>query len=424
MKLSEKLRTQLILAVPFAIIGYLTNLLVGKLIDQPWHALCIILPLLVVAVWLILKEGKIEFELRSRFITLFLVYVVLFSVAAGSSVFDFKKTLIGYENKVPSNWFSLNFLGDWRYKICPKNERRPQLIIVLLKPTQSLRTTRQEIINLIKLSREQEAKGIAFDFYFRKSSEIDPLLCWQVEEARNDNFPVFVGYSFLVIDKGISRELLPESLKSCFPKEESQGHLVGYAESDGKVRMIPLYFQDDPDLEALSLKVAKAIKKEEISVPDNGLLQYVKPGRDLTIITYDKLFKDKNEWPKLRDQFVLVGEDSETDTFSTPYGRQRGVILHAYAIHSLLHNHYIKRVPLLFTMFSIYFACFWLAFFTQEWQSISKLIGFCILVSLVFLLLSVLAISISITWLDISYFYSALWLFLVVLLFVKKRKKE
>ena len=430
MELRKKFLIQLILALPLLVVSYFSNRLIEMFISQPWQAGCILIPLLILTVWLIMKEGKKDFKLSRKFLIFFLIYVVLFSIAAGNSLFDFKRTLIGYGEHVPRNWFSLNRLGDWRYLICPRNKERSNLLVITFEADQTIETARWDMENLIRLAVDQRAKGIAFDFYFRTSSPIDPLLTRRVLDARQNNFPVFAGYGFKIIeDDEIRRDLIPESLEACFP-EESLGHLVGYAQSDNMIRIIPLYFQGDRDYEALSLKVAR-ILNNEIKAPSNGLLQYVKPDKNFKIYKYSEIKEERKKWPLLRDRFLLVGEGLDEDTFyensrpdifSTPFGNKLGVILHAYVIHSLVHGHYIRRMPFWPTLILVYFFCYWLMVFVHKGTSLWKLLGLCGLTSLGIIILSVIAILSSLVWLDIIYFLTALWLFLPILLLLRKKK--
>jgi CHASE2 domain-containing sensor protein len=127
------------------------------------------------------------------------------------------------------------------------------------------------------------------------------------------------------------------------------GHLAGFAESDEKVRSVPLFLNDDRDQPALSWRVATALAHDrKLSSPSDGLLRYIEPapGPDFLAVTLDQLREDRdNVRMRLAERFLLVGEDSKQETFATPFGDRLGVMIHAGAVDSLLAGAYVRKSP-------------------------------------------------------------------------------
>jgi hypothetical protein len=176
----------------------------------------------------------------------------------------------------------------------------------------------------VRLAQTYKAKGVALDFYFEDGQEdkrVDELLCSAIDEARKlDNpIPVFVAYDYELKNYRIDQLSIDPDLKACLP-EPSQGHAIGYAEWDGKVRSIPLYFRHQLSLESLSLKVAKSLDSQ-VKVPDNGLLQFTKPEIDFPTINFDELEQGSD-----KERAIL-----RTDSFSLGKIRRRIAFQHLMA---------------------------------------------------------------------------------------------
>lgn len=422
--LHEDLRKSLIrlglLWLPTAVASLVTARLVGMFAAQPWQTLWVLVPLAVLnyAFWQVIK-GRKEFKLGGVFLAFLLTYVVIFSVAAGRDLGSWKSpSLIGYEKSVPRNWLSLGWMGDWRYLIVRKKPATPGLTIVTMKPPQTVLAGRLDISKLIKLAADNDATGIALDFYFKKKTDIDDKLCHEIEEAQKKRVKkVLVSYNVSDTAGEPRREPIADSLEECLPLESHQGYPAGYTESDGVIRMIPLYFRGGrPELEALSLKIAKLFGNE-VKTPENGLLQFIKPKKDFEPVTYNDL---KDNPGLVRDQVVLVGEESDKHKFSTPFGEKLGVVIQAYAVHSLVQDHFIKRTTFWPNFLMILVFCYLITVRVKQGDSIRKLIRTSLLISLVIFAISVLAMYVSLIWIDIIYSLLALWLLLPLLLALRK----
>ncbi|HEX9654059.1 MAG TPA: CHASE2 domain-containing protein, partial [bacterium] len=325
-----------VMAIPSLLVTLGTAWLKEKLFAQPWQAIWVLLPLslFVGVIWARIKKGG-SLLFSKPFRWLLFGYVTIFSVAASSRFLDFQIRPVGYNHAVPRNWLSLNWAGDWRYWIARRKSVDPKLLVVTMARPEgrTLEDIRLDCIRLLKLATLQEAKGFAMDFYFDKGSQLDSLFCLTVAQARARKIEISLGYNIVAIENDFQRTFIAASLQNCFPLE-AQGHLIGLAERDGKVRVMPLFFKGDRTLPSLSYKFASSILAkagQTLLPPRSGLVQFVAPQEEIARVSYEKLIDDRERWPLLRDRFVLVGELSERDAFSTAFGKLPGVVIHAYA---------------------------------------------------------------------------------------------
>jgi CHASE2 domain-containing sensor protein len=422
--LRKDLIKHLALAVPVLLVTIAVNSMESKFSAQPQVILYILFPLgfLTFISWKIIK-GKKEFVLKGRFLILFLCVFLTLSIIAASGVLGGKVTLTGFDRRLARNYFSLNWMGDWRYKFALKKNKYPGLTIITTKPPRNLEIGRRQIARLIGYAINYDARGIGFDFHFERKTDGDSSLCCAVEMAKKKGIPVLFGYRWGEFNQEIRRIETVKSLRKCISLEQ-EGHTVGYIEQDGVVRMIPLYFRNEPDREAFCLKIAK-ILKPGIQIPKNGLLQFVKPKKDFNVYRYDELTdEDKFDPILFRDQFILVGEESDQDTALTPFGKKPGVMIHAYGVHSLLENHFIKSMPFWSHFLMIFVTCYWITVRVKAGDPFLKLLFLNVSISLIFLWISVFAILFFLTWIDIIYSLAAIWLLLPCLLLMREFTKQ
>ena len=419
-ELRKNLIKHLSLAIPVFAVAIVTGFMENKFTTQPQLVLYILFPLsfLTFICWKILK-GREEFILRGRFLILLLLVVFIFSIAASSGVLDGKRQAVGFEQSVPRNFLSLNWMGDWRYIIIPKKHRHPGLTIVTMKHTGNLGLARNDIIQLIGYAAANNARGIAFDFYLEKDSPLDTMLCDALNEAKNKNIPVLVAYRHVNFNGEIRKGETAKNLRKCIAPEQ-EGHAVCLTDRDGVVRMIPLYFRSESHRESLSLKVAK-IMNADVKLPENGLLRFIKPKKDFNIYRYEDIEDNKEYAPLFRDQFILVGEESSKDKALTPFGEKLGVMIHAYGVHSLLKNHFIKPMPFWSHLLMIFVSCYWVTVRVKQGDSFGKLILLNAIISLIFLEIAIFALLFFLTWIEIIYSITALWLLLPLMLILRKR---
>ena len=408
------------LAVPMLLLGMAVDWLKDKTITQPGQALWFIVPAIVFVGLTHRRASRQRIKLGPSFVAFFAVYILIFFVAAETSLLDWRRSLVGYKKSVPSNFLALNHLGDWHYRFATKRDEEWNLAVVLMKPAPKTSDGRLEIADLIRLAQISQAKGIALDFYFGDDPEdnrADDFLCAEIQSAK-EKLPVFVGYDYRQIGDRIDRLPIDPDLEKCLSQDQEQ-HIVGYAEWDGIVRFVPLYFANDRSLESLSLKVARRFDPQ-LKAPDNGLLQFTKPENELLTTTFDRLMEHPDERSILTGRFILVGEDSAQDSRPTPYGVKPGVVIHAYAAYSLKHNRFIQRASWWSSLGMIFLCCYLIMVFTSRGAGTLKLILINAGFSLFILTLSALAMSISLTWIDVVYPLAATWLFLPLLISIRR----
>ncbi len=404
--------------LPLLLINQVLNWVADGTTSQPWQVLWLLLPmgLIVYAVLRVVKRRG-ALRLHVPFLAFFGVYILIFSLAAGTRLLDWKQTLVGLEEAVPSNWLALNRLGDWRYWIAPRAAPSPDVILLTVEQDNglSLPEGRQQIAKLIQLAVDQGARGIAFDFFLPQESAVDPLLCHVIEAAE---IPVFIGYGFRRIDGDVVRRPTASTLESCLPLETAQGHLVGYLEADNRVRAIPTYFKGQADRPALSVRIAKALGRVPESPPD--LIYFIAPSREPSQVSYADLRQDSLQRERLRDRLIIVGERSKRDTFVTPFGDLPGVFLHAHAAQSLQSGQFIQRQSDWSSFVLVFGACLLISVLAAQGVSAGRLTAVTAGVSIAVVAAAAAAMAIWRVWLAVVYPLAAAWLLLALLLGLRR----
>ena len=419
--LKKRLIDSAMLALPIALIDGLVIWLMSRFSSQPWQVLLFVIPLVVlgVIVWKKLTAPG-TYVLGKPFTILLAVFILVFSLIAGTEFLNWRRDLGGYERQVPRNFLSLNWAGDWRYWLVTETPPATDLAVVTMEPPASLDRGRMQLADFINQAVKIPVKGIAVDAYFDEPSRLDPLLCREAENAKKNQIPIFVGYNFeLSQDATPGRKIISPGLSPCLPNE-NQGHLVGYYELDGKVRIVPLYFANRQGMESLSLKVSKTLN-QNVQVPQSGLLQFVKPAE-----TYPEVKLEGGPLPApqqlvLRDRFVLVGVRSEKDSFNTAYGRLPGVVIHSFVVHSLRQNHYLQRIPWWSSLIAVFVSCYLVTlFFARGWTT-GKAFLMTMLISAFIVLLAIIGVAIWRLWIDVIYPLLAVWLLFLILTVLRRR---
>jgi CHASE2 domain-containing sensor protein len=427
-ELRKDLTKSLILAFPMLLLGMVVKPLTERFNAQPAQALFIIIPGLVILSLIFLRATtRQKLKLGWPFLVFLPVYILIFFIAAQTGVLDWNRSLVGYETKVPRNFLALNRYGDWHYAFATE-KIETDLAIVLMKHAETIEESRLRFADLIGMASESQAKGVALDYYFAAEEErIDEHLCSAVKEAKinsgQQQMPIFVSYDSKIDEDGVHRLPIDPNLEKCLPSS-TWGHTIGYAEWDGRVRSIPLELPD----KSLSLKIAQTFDPQ-VRGPKNGLVQFIKPANDFKPLEFEKLWNDylsddPKEWEldqlKLRDKFILVGEDSVRDHFWTPYGIRPGVVIHAYAVHSLKQNHFIERASSWVSLLMITLLCYLMMVLTSLGVANLKLILINVAFSAFIVAIAILSMYVWLTWIDLVYPLLATWLFLLVLMVMRR----
>jgi hypothetical protein len=340
--------------------------------------------------------------LGGGFLTFFFGYAVFFSVAAGTQLLDGRRTeLAGYDDAAPPNFLGLSRLGDWHYWVAPTGPPADSLAIVTLPSfdRESPRESRLAFANLIQIAIGQGALGIAFDYYLRNTSDVDRILCYWMGQAAEADIPVLFGY--LLGDL----EPVPETLRDCI-HDEQLGHLAGYRESDGRIRMVPLFGRGDISRPSMSYRIAEVLGGSDRGIPERGLVQFTEPRNDLITVEGEPSETDRRVF---RGRFILAGSYRPGDRHVTPFGSLEGVRIHAYAAHSLRAGHYIRRVHRWWIFPVILALCYLLTAQQAAGGGRRSLLKAAALLSLGVVGSAALAMWIGLLWFDVSYPLAAVW---------------
>lgn len=432
-KLRDDLGKLLLLAIPAFAVQQLLLLLLG-LLKTPWHVAAVLAPLLVVSIgafWCLFQGRPQVVLLPRRFLAFFVAWCLVFSVAAGTDLLNWKRDLVGYEKQIPPNFLALNRLGDWHYWFAPEAPEANDLLLLLL-PTigRSREAVRYDLAQLIGQA-SRGSKGVAIDLQLEVGTAMDAVLCQAIADSEKAGTPVFLGYGHREESDGrISRVPLSEELETCV-QPGHLGHVAGYADWDGRIRSIPIFLRGDRDLPALSRRVANRwidlLGKDEASPAPTGLLSFMRPAR-ISRLLHISVRGDQTCLPsrdRLRDQFLWVGSDSSTDQHSTPFGKLYGVQIHAWVAHGIATGHWLERLPPGWTFPEVYLLCYLLLLAWVREARGQKLLLIATALSMVVVIVAIVAIRFSRTWIDVSYCLTAVWLLaLLLVLWEQKNSKS
>jgi CHASE2 domain-containing sensor protein len=136
-------------------------------------------------------------------------------------------------------------------------------------------------------------------------------------------------------------------------------------------------------------------------------------------VTFAQLDESEEERTLLNERFLMVGEDSAQDSFETPFGRKPGVMIHAYAVQSLVRNQFVERSPWWLSLLLIAVWCYLMIVLMARGTGNLKVILINVVASLVIIGISVLAMRVWLTWIDLIYPLLAAWLFLLLLIVLR-----
>lgn len=408
---SRALARHLVLSLPVFVLFWLLAGLIGPFLDSRLLLAAVVVPIGVAcwALWRWLARDR-SVLLGGRFLAFLLGYCLLFALLASSDVLTWKRTLVGYEDEVPQNWLGRlvppAFI-DWHYQVAPEAPPAPDLVVVTLPSFAGrlVAEVRRELAALVHQAAVQRAKGIAFDFFLEKPSPADRLFCREVERAVAGGVPVLVGYRYDVHGEVVLARPLAPAIAACLPAE-SRGNLSGYLESDGRVRMVPLFLKHNEAFPSLSLQISRVLAGGEPHRPPGDLIQFLRPRGG--VARFDGLPRGA-DLGLFRGSFVLVGTASENDRNTTPYGPLQGAEIHAWAAHGLRSGRFIRRLPPVWTFPTLFALCYLLTALLARQGGWRRLAGWAALLSLAVVAVAVLAIRFGLLWIDLSYPLVAIW---------------
>jgi len=417
------------MAVPTALIGLAMTWMRIGFDNQPGQTLFIIIPgIAVLALLFVGSATRRRLKLGWPFLVFLPLYILIFYVAAESRILDWKRIAVSYDQVAPRHSLALNSYGDWHYRMASEKPPLQSLAIVLMKPAETYEQGRLEIADLLAIAQSSGARGVALDAYFVKykankgaiEKGIDEILCSRIDAARSKGMRVLVAYAFRRESGRIDKVQMDPDLEKCLPSSE-QGHLMGYADWDGLVRSIPLYFWDEPQHEAFSLKIARSLNPA-VKVPNGGMLQFIKPTENFPTISFAKLDESEDEEVRsiLNGRFILAGEESAQDSFQTPYGPKPGVVIHAYAVQALTPTTTCWWPPWWISLILVSVWCYLMMVVVARGVGNVKLILMTTAVSLFIVIISSVVMHLWETWIDLVYPLLAIWLLLLLLIVLRK----
>ena len=399
----------LLLALPALAVKQLLLDFTFQIGDRAWSGAEIVLPVLLAgwfAWWMWqLRRADQPKALGRATVGFFLVYCLLYATVADLDLLTGPRRLLaGYEEAAPGNFPALNRLGDWHYWWAPEAPPAQDLIVVTFPSfAGALREdVRRSFAFLIRKAVENEARGIAFDYYLERESAADPLLELVLGQAEKAELPVLFGYNHEEIDGLIVRRPIAPSLADALPLERL-GHLAGYLEYDDRVRMLPVNLAGFGTLGSLSSKIASVLAGGEVEIPADRLLKFTRPRGGVRVEEIETGAAPDLDWRLWRDRFIVVGSRRASDLRATPFGDLPGVVIHAYAAHSLRSECYIYRLDPRWTFPLIFMVCYLLLLAEARgvpWRTSLAVSG---LLALAVLAVAALAMRYLLVWIDVSY---------------------
>ena len=393
-----------LLVAYFAVIGRLPAT------EQPVWLTAITALLLVVCLWHALVTHHLgRRRLGSRYIAFFLAWISLLALADYTDLLAGRREpLTGFERQVPRNVLGLGHWGDWRYRVVPPAPTPVDLIVVMVPTPESRADSRWLLAGIVRQAISNGAKGIALDFFFEQSSPMDPFLASEIQAAQKAKLPVVLG-----VRRAADRSLGPAEppLAPTLAEVASHiAHLHGYLESDGRVRLIPTFLPGRHE-RALSVEVAELLRAERLRLPSNRLIRFLAPEQDVPTLRVNP--GRDTDWQQLKNRFVLVGSGADADGQATAYdpnlsSRRAGVLIHAWAAHSLATGHFLIDIDPRLTFPWVFLLCYLLAVVHARTTSARNQMIAALSTSVVATLAAVIAARLGL-WLDLSYPLIGIW---------------
>jgi CHASE2 domain len=411
----------LVTGVPLLAIGALNQRIYDLGLAQPWTILVIAIPLaaIVAVSWSMFRRRKLT--VHWVFWLLLGLYCTVFILLSTSDVLTWRREKVGAEAPLLGPPSILARLARWRYKLVPAAAPvgKP-MVIVMLEPTGARKwlEVRYDKIRVMQLvAQADDVAGVAFDFYFSYPTVVDDELCNEIKAARKrDGFAVLSGFRTVVAPNGEERTWPPhDALEECLPRSKEQGHLMALRDAGNEIRELPVYVV--ADYPALSVRIAKALSKQEPALPADGRLRFVPPADVIREYSLEEVEKDRR---LLSNKFVIVGERSNTDTYATPFGEMSGTRIQAYAARTLLARSYIVRPPGWASAALIVACCYVVTVFAGIGWSVRKLCLLGAVLTAGVIALSALAMLLFSVWLDIAYVIAAIWILIPFMLGLRR----
>jgi len=424
----------LILALPAFVANWFLSGTASSFAENPERAAVVLLPLLAIGFGLsrLLRRDR-AVTLGSGFLFFFVVFCLAFSIATTTDPLIGRRTAQApvqdddgfgeaHEQLGRSDRFAFlkfNRLGDWHYWFAPQAPTANDLLVITLEPSQGqLRgEARRRFAFLIRQAVANGARGLAFDFYMERETPADGFLGRLIQQADEAGVPILFGYRPRE-EEGVLRPTEPPDTLAEHLPDDRMGHLAGYREADGRLRMVPLALVGDREMRAISVRIAEILHGGSLTPLPDRLLQFTEPRWGVPTVR----FSPEVDWSRMRDRFVLVGTESAHDLRLTPFGEVRGVVIHAFAAHGLRTGHHIHRLGALFIFPLLFGACYLLTLRYAQGIASRRLVLLAAGLSLSVVALAALAMWVDLLWITVSFPLVAIWLLTGLLLGIRARR--
>lgn len=425
-KYRETLLEKLILGLPIGLITAACTALQNRLTSSPWTAVWIALPLGFAAwlTWRLLKRPNMGRSLLLSLVFL-TAYGAVFALASVSDLLVWRQVPNDAQGVQLRAWMLPVRAGDWRYAVAPRRESpADDVTIVLMDPSpgeNGRARTRAREANLIELAIAQEARAVGLDVFFQGQTSSDAALCATVEKARQAGIPVWAGYTNKNLKNGGRPVAVGMDALPCFTSAHV-GSLLGFADSDGRVRAVRLSWAGMGDQPSFSVLGAAAVEKSYgrtlAKLPiDDPVLRYLPPPGEPRLVRELDVLQDPGQ---LRRNLVLIGLNVPEDRFYTPWGVQPGTVIQANAIHSLRVDSRIVRPNGFWSALVVAVLCYIVVVLAIDGLSTRWLLIVAAGLSIAVIAASALMMYFWLMWFEVIYALVALWLLVPLVLTLRR----
>jgi len=418
--------------------------------ENPWLLAWLAVPPVLLELhsptrWLMRRGAPMGRRWKAAFLATVALTVLTILVPATNP----QNPLQGYSNVRPENWLGLSRLGDWRYLVAPSHPTTNRLLVFTLPKPESGQTWAQarfEVAQAVAQAADHGAAGIALDLTFgghdpevaRNLERVDPhLVNAVVTKCRPRDIPVFVGFEFRSVRGELVAVPNPATLvddtvdpegTGCFGASD-HGHVITFQGWDGVIRAVPLGFLGprglwgDRAIPALSARVAASLAGEDPAGPEGDLLYPIPSEPGPTVLPLAEIRANPEVEALIRNRFVLIGEDSDRDRKRVGFADEPipGVLLHAYAVESLLTGTWFRRPSIWFAVAAAVFPLLSLAGrFSRAPSPLRPHLFSTAAVSLLVIALATLASYFGRLWIPVAPVLIPLWLLFGAALFLRR----
>jgi hypothetical protein len=201
------------------------------------------------------------------------------------------------------------------------------------------------------------------------------------------------------------------------------GSLIGFADSDGRVRAIDLNWAGMQDRPSFSVRGARTLaasyqQPDPVEKNPDPVLRYLPPPTDLPIVRELEVIADP---AIMQGRLVIIGLNVLTDRFHTPFGVMPGSLIQANAIHSLRMKTSITRPDGIWNAAVVAVLCYLVVVLAMSGMGAPKLILVVAGLSVAVVVVSATLMRFWLIWFEVIYALVAMWLLLPLVLLARRR---